>query len=74
MIELELKTGDVLVVENVLDSLTPEQKAQCVSYLVESLLEQPFQVKRALVNAFGIANYYYDDALRKALETIVTAR
>ena len=74
MIELELKTGEMLIVEDMLDSLTHEQKAQCVSYLVESLLERPFQVKKALVDAFGIANYYDDDALRKALEPIVRAR
>ena len=34
----------------------------------------PFEFKRILVNALCVPNYYDDDALRKALEPIITAR
>jgi len=34
----------------------------------------PFEIKRILVNVLGVPNYYADDALRNALEPIITAR
>ena len=34
----------------------------------------PFEFKRILVNALGVPTYYADDALRNALEPIITAR
>lgn len=34
----------------------------------------PFEIKRILVNVLGVPNYYADDALRDALEPIITAR
>ena len=37
-------------------------------------VRSPFEIKRILVNVLGVPNYYADDALRNALEPIITAR
>lgn len=34
----------------------------------------PFEFKRVLIDALGIPSYYADEALRNALEPIITAR
>lgn len=34
----------------------------------------PFEFKRILVNVLNVPNYYDDDALKTALEPIITAR
>ena len=34
----------------------------------------PFEIKRILVNVLGVHGYYADEALRNALEPVITAR
>lgn len=55
-----------------LRTLGSKSKQDVVSEYLQTL--PPFELKRIFVNMFGIPNYYDDDALRKALEPIITAR